>query len=98
FFLTKKKKKKKRNQRSFLHDAVPPSIPIAVLRSCESQLPTAEDANLVARLIAAIASNVCSGSPPSSSTTTTSRLVGEVGGRARARLLRSTSSSGCSPP
>ncbi|CAN6312782.1 unnamed protein product [Urochloa humidicola] len=46
---------------SFLRDAVLPSIPssVAVLRSCEALLPAAEDANLVARLIAAIATNVC---------------------------------------
>ncbi|CAN6320005.1 unnamed protein product [Urochloa humidicola] len=46
---------------SFLSDAVLPSIPssVAVLRSCEALLPAAEDANLVARLIAAIATNVC---------------------------------------
>ncbi|CAL4939400.1 unnamed protein product [Urochloa decumbens] len=46
---------------SFLRDAVLPSIPssVAVLRSCEALLPAAEDANLVSRLIAAIAANVC---------------------------------------
>ncbi|CAN6289457.1 unnamed protein product [Urochloa humidicola] len=46
---------------SFLRDAVLPSIPssVAVLRSCEALLPAAEDANLVPRLIAAIAANVC---------------------------------------
>ncbi|KAJ1297147.1 hypothetical protein BS78_01G355600 [Paspalum vaginatum] len=46
---------------AFLRDAVLPSIAssVAVLRSCEALLPAAEDANLVARLIAAIATNVC---------------------------------------
>jgi hypothetical protein len=46
---------------AFLRDAVLPSIAssVAVLRSCEALLPAAEDVNLVARLIAAIASNVC---------------------------------------
>ncbi|CAN6300927.1 unnamed protein product [Urochloa humidicola] len=46
---------------SFLRDAVLPSIPssVAVLRSCEALLPAAEDANIVSRLIAAIATNVC---------------------------------------
>ncbi|KAF7094552.1 hypothetical protein CFC21_096851 [Triticum aestivum] len=46
---------------AFLRDAVLPSIAssVAVLRTCEALLPAAEDANLVARLIAAIASNVC---------------------------------------
>ncbi|CAL4914375.1 unnamed protein product [Urochloa decumbens] len=46
---------------SFLRDAVLPSITssVAVLRSCEALLPAAEDANLVSRLIAAIAANVC---------------------------------------
>ncbi|KAG2540780.1 BTB/POZ domain-containing protein At1g03010-like isoform X2 [Panicum virgatum] len=46
---------------AFLRDAVLPSIAssVAVLRSCEALLPAAEDVNLPARLIAAIASNVC---------------------------------------
>ncbi|RCV44827.1 hypothetical protein SEVIR_9G409200v4 [Setaria viridis] len=46
---------------AFLRDAVLPSIAssVSVLRSCEALLPAAEDVNLVARLIAAIASNVC---------------------------------------
>ncbi|XP_062209245.1 BTB/POZ domain-containing protein At1g03010-like isoform X2 [Phragmites australis] len=46
---------------AFLRDAVLPSIvsSVAVLRSCEALLPAAEDVNLVARLIAAIANNVC---------------------------------------
>ncbi|KAL6648163.1 hypothetical protein ACP70R_012387 [Stipagrostis hirtigluma subsp. patula] len=46
---------------AFLRDAVLPSIAssVAVLRSCEALLPAAEDVNLVARLIAAIANNVC---------------------------------------
>ncbi|KAG2551945.1 BTB/POZ domain-containing protein At1g03010-like isoform X2 [Panicum virgatum] len=46
---------------AFLRDAVLPSIAssVAVLRSCEALLPAAEDANLVSRLIAAIAGNVC---------------------------------------
>ncbi|CAM0873170.1 unnamed protein product [Alopecurus aequalis] len=46
---------------AFLRDAVFPSIAssVAVLRACEALLPAAEDVNLVARLIAAIANNVC---------------------------------------
>uniref|UniRef100_A0A0E0D0F6 NPH3 domain-containing protein n=1 Tax=Oryza meridionalis TaxID=40149 RepID=A0A0E0D0F6_9ORYZ len=46
---------------AFLRDAVLPSIAgsVAVLRSCEALLPAAEDVNLVPRLIAAIANNVC---------------------------------------
>ncbi|KAI4965977.1 hypothetical protein ZWY2020_047264 [Hordeum vulgare] len=46
---------------AFLRDAVLPSIAssVAVLRTCEALLPAAEDVNLVARLIAAIANNVC---------------------------------------
>ncbi|KAF0887850.1 hypothetical protein E2562_004060 [Oryza meyeriana var. granulata] len=46
---------------AFLRDAVLPSIAssVAVLRSCEALLPAAEDVNLVSRLIAAIANNVC---------------------------------------
>ncbi|XP_025796217.1 BTB/POZ domain-containing protein At1g03010-like isoform X3 [Panicum hallii] len=46
---------------AFLRDAVLPSIAssVAVLRSCEALLPASEDVNLVARLIAAIANNVC---------------------------------------
>uniref|UniRef100_A0A0E0KDP0 NPH3 domain-containing protein n=1 Tax=Oryza punctata TaxID=4537 RepID=A0A0E0KDP0_ORYPU len=46
---------------AFLRDAVLPSIAssVAVLRSCEVLLPAAEDVNLVPRLIAAIANNVC---------------------------------------
>ncbi|KAK1650097.1 hypothetical protein QYE76_067902 [Lolium multiflorum] len=46
---------------AFLRDAVFPSIAssVAVLRTCEALLPAAEDINLVARLIAAIANNVC---------------------------------------
>ncbi|TVU47056.1 hypothetical protein EJB05_06634, partial [Eragrostis curvula] len=47
---------------TFLRDAVLPSIgsSVAVLRSCEPLLPAADqDVNLVARLVAAIASNVC---------------------------------------
>jgi hypothetical protein len=46
---------------AFLRDAVFPSIAssVAVLRTCEALLPAAEDVNLVARLIAAIANNVC---------------------------------------
>ncbi|OEL38195.1 BTB/POZ domain-containing protein [Dichanthelium oligosanthes] len=46
---------------AYLRDAVLPSIAssVTVLRSCEALLPAAEDVNLVARLIAAIANNVC---------------------------------------
>lgn len=46
---------------TFLRDTVLPSIAssVAVLRTCEALLPAAEDVNLVARLIAAIANNVC---------------------------------------
>ncbi|WVZ56915.1 hypothetical protein U9M48_007381 [Paspalum notatum var. saurae] len=46
---------------AFLRDAVLPSIAssVTVLRSCEALLPAAEDVNLVSRLIAAIATNVC---------------------------------------
>jgi hypothetical protein len=46
---------------AFLRESVFPSIAssVAVLRSCEALQPAAEDVNLVARLVAAIARNVC---------------------------------------